>query len=51
MAATRAKDQLTLVQPMFAEERGLSRIITRPSRFLTEIEDESLYERWQIELE
>jgi len=51
VAATRARDQLTLVYPMFAEERGLPRVITRPSRFLTELDVPDLFERWQIEVE
>jgi len=51
VAATRARDQLTLVHPMFAEERGLPRVITRASRFLTELDTPDLFERWQIELE
>jgi ATP-dependent DNA helicase UvrD/PcrA len=51
VAATRARDQLTLVHPMFAAQRGLDRVITRPSRFLTENDLPNLFERWQIELE
>lgn len=51
VAATRARDQLTLVHPMFAEQRGLPRVLTRASRFLTELDTPDLYERWRIELE
>lgn len=51
VAATRAQDQLTLIHPMFAAQRGLDRVLTRPSRFLTENDLPDLFERWQIELE
>ncbi|MFH2009553.1 MAG: ATP-dependent helicase [bacterium] len=51
VAATRARDQLTLVHPLFAEQRGLPRVITRVSRFLGELEGQDLFERWRIELE
>jgi len=51
VAATRARDQLALIHPLFAEQRGLPRVITRVSRFLGELEGQDLFERWSIELE
>ena len=36
---------------LFAAQGGLDRVITRPSRFLTENDVPNLFERWQIELE
>jgi DNA helicase-2/ATP-dependent DNA helicase PcrA len=44
VAVTRARDQLYLVHPVVADERGLAGVIQRPSRFLQEL-DRDLYEK------
>jgi len=51
VAATRAKDELYLVHPVFHVERDHTRTILRPSRFLAEVDgrEEALMERWSIE--
>jgi len=51
VAATRAKDDLYLVHPIFSVERDQTRVILRPSRFIAEIDPqlETLVERWAIE--
>jgi DNA helicase-2/ATP-dependent DNA helicase PcrA len=41
VASTRAKDQLYLVHPTLADERGLMGVIQRPSRFTAELESET----------
>lgn len=48
VAATRAKDELTLVHPLSAFDRYGIVVVTEPSRFVREL-DESLYERWVLE--
>jgi DNA helicase-2/ATP-dependent DNA helicase PcrA len=50
VAATRAKDELYLLHPIFHVERDHSRVLLRPSRFVTEIDgDPPPFERWSIE--
>lgn len=49
VAVTRARDHLVLAYPLLAEQGGQSRVLTRPSRFVTELGDAPLYERWQVE--
>lgn len=49
VAATRARDHLTLCFPLLSQEGGQGRLLLRPSRFLAELTDPSLYERWQVE--
>ena len=48
VAATRAKDELTLVHPLASFDRYGVVVVTEPSRFLREL-PESLYERWVLE--
>ena len=43
VAATRARDRLYLVYPTLADERYLTGVLQRPSRFIQEI-DKSTYE-------
>ena len=50
VAVTRARDQLTLVHPLLAEQSGQPRIVTRLSRFIAELDDPTLFERWRVEL-
>ncbi len=61
VAATRARNHLTLVHPILAEQGGLSRVLTRPSRLLVELDagpaapgaggdaPAELFERWRVE--
>ena len=49
MALTRARNHLTLCYPMLSQEGGQGRLLLRPSRFLAELTDPTLYERWQVE--
>jgi DNA helicase-2/ATP-dependent DNA helicase PcrA len=60
VAATRARDLLTLIHPNLAEQGNRGRIISRPSRFLVELEEDGaqaraagdealLFERWRVE--
>jgi DNA helicase-2/ATP-dependent DNA helicase PcrA len=50
VAATRAKDDLYLLHPIFHVERDHTRVILRPSRFVSEIDHPNpRYERWVIE--
>ncbi len=48
VAATRAKDELTLVHPLASFDRYGIVVVTEPSRFLREL-PEDLYERWVLE--
>ncbi len=48
VAATRAKDELTLVHPLASFDRYGIVVVTEPSRFLREL-PEGLYERWVLE--
>ena len=48
VAATRAKDELTLVHPLASFDRYGMLVVTEPSRFLRELKDD-LYERWVLE--
>jgi DNA helicase-2/ATP-dependent DNA helicase PcrA len=48
VAATRAKDELTLVHPLASFDRYGLMVVTEPSRFLRELA-ESLYDRWVLE--
>jgi len=48
VAATRAKDELTLVHPLASFDRYGVVVVTEPSRFLREL-PEGLYERWVLE--
>ncbi|HQR47005.1 MAG TPA: ATP-dependent helicase [Thermoanaerobaculia bacterium] len=48
VAATRAKDELTLVHPLASFDRYGMLVVTEPSRFLRELGDD-LYERWVLE--
>jgi DNA helicase-2/ATP-dependent DNA helicase PcrA len=48
VAATRAKDELTLVHPLASYDRFGVVVVTEPSRFLREL-PETLYERWVLE--
>ncbi|MGE5344857.1 MAG: ATP-dependent helicase, partial [Acidithiobacillales bacterium] len=48
VAATRAKDELTLVHPLASFDRYGIVVVTEPSRFLREL-PETLYERWVLE--
>jgi DNA helicase-2/ATP-dependent DNA helicase PcrA len=48
VAATRAKDELTLVHPLTAFDRYGVVIVTEPSQFLREL-DATLYERWVLD--
>lgn len=48
VAATRARDELTLVHPLTAYDRYGVVAVTEPSRFLREL-PETLYERWVLE--
>src|SRR6185295_10954136 len=47
VACTRAKDRLFLVHPTVADERYMTNVIQRPSRFLKEI-DKAIYEEVTI---
>lgn len=54
VACTRAKDELYLLHPIFHMERDRTRVILRPSRFVSELESgapqsPTLFERWTIE--
>ena len=50
VASTRAKDELYFLHPIFHVERDHTRVILRPSRFVSEIEGGTpLLERWIIE--
>lgn len=49
VAVTRARDLLTLCFPLLSKEGGQGRLILRPSRFLAELTDPTLTERWQVE--
>ena len=49
VAVTRAQNHLALVHPLFAEQGGHPRVITRPSRFLSELEGQDLFEHWRVE--
>lgn len=54
VACTRAKDELYLLHPIFHLERDHTRVILRPSRFVSELEPDApgpagLFERWTIE--
>ena len=48
VAATRARDELTLVHPLASFDRYGMLVVTEPSRFLREL-SEPLYERWVLE--
>ena len=48
VAATRARDELTLVHPLASFDRYGMLVVTEPSRFLREL-PEPLYERWVLE--
>ncbi|MDY0003124.1 MAG: ATP-dependent helicase [Polyangia bacterium] len=49
VALTRAKDLLTLCHPILSVEGDRGSILLRPSRFLAELPDLTLLERWQVE--
>lgn len=56
VACTRAKDELYLLHPIFHAERDRTRVILRPSRFVSEVEARTgnegggpLFERWAVE--
>lgn len=54
VACTRARDELYLLHPIFHAERDQTRVILRPSRFVSEIEPAdpakpAPFERWAIE--
>ncbi len=51
VAATRAKDDLYLVQPLLHAERDRTRTLLRPSRFVDELDlpGRPVFERWTIE--
>jgi DNA helicase-2/ATP-dependent DNA helicase PcrA len=51
VALTRARDQLVLTHPLMAQDRTDRRRLARASRFLTEVDDPALLERWRVELE
>jgi DNA helicase-2/ATP-dependent DNA helicase PcrA len=47
VASTRAKDELYLVHPLIVRERGTWEIVSRPSRFIQEL-DPATYEKWNL---
>ena len=47
VASTRAMDELYLCYPLLVFDRQAGHVITRPSRFLTELSS-GHYEEWQI---
>nr|MCU0531621.1 ATP-dependent helicase [Syntrophales bacterium] len=55
VATTRAKDQLYLCHPLIDHSRGMGMVPLRPSRFIEELEQDSLhpaelpYEQWIID--
>lgn len=49
VALTRARDHLTMCSPLLSDDGGMSRVLMRPSRFITGMTDPSLLERWQVE--
>jgi DNA helicase-2/ATP-dependent DNA helicase PcrA len=50
VAVTRARDELYLLHPIFHVEQDRSRVLLRPSRFVSEIDGQTpLFERWVIE--
>jgi DNA helicase-2/ATP-dependent DNA helicase PcrA len=48
VACTRAKDELILCYPLVARDRYRVDVILEPSRFVTELPDNS-YQRWQVQ--
>ncbi|MDD5449238.1 MAG: ATP-dependent helicase [Candidatus Omnitrophica bacterium] len=48
VAVTRAKDQIYLLHPMTRFDYNYGTVISRPSPFLQELEEDS-YERWEVE--
>jgi DNA helicase II / ATP-dependent DNA helicase PcrA len=49
VAATRAKDELYLTYPLVAAPRDRERVVMKASRFLEELPDPDLFERWQLD--
>ncbi len=48
VACTRAKDELVLCYPLVARDRYRVDVILEPSRFISELPDDS-YQRWQVQ--
>ena len=48
VACTRAKDELLLCYPLVARDRYRVDVILEPSRFISELPDDS-YQRWQVQ--
>jgi DNA helicase-2/ATP-dependent DNA helicase PcrA len=49
VALTRTMDELYLITPLVADRAGQRRVLLKPSRLVTEIDEDDMLERWNVE--
>jgi hypothetical protein len=42
-------DELYLITPLVADRAGQRRVLLKPSRLVTEIDEDDMLERWNVE--